>query len=58
MKLADRPYHAHFATATLAPTVTYNGFGMASTGGTLTVRSGSFTRTVVIPTGFGGAKVQ
>jgi type II secretion system protein H len=61
-RLAEEPYKAQIASTTLtpaaSPTVTYNGFGYASTSGTVTLRVGSFTRVVVIDPGFAIARLQ
>lgn len=57
--LTAEPYRAEIRSANFnnAPTVTFNGFGVPSTGGKVMLRSGSHTRTVVVDPSTGTASI-
>ncbi len=60
VSLADGPCQAQLLAANFGglSRVVFDGFGLPDSGGTITVASGGFTRTVVLDAGSGLASVQ
>ena len=58
--LGDEPYQSVLATADFAgsPMVNFDGFGMPSSAGSVTVTAGGITKTIVLDADTGEAKVQ
>lgn len=58
--LTRPPYYADMSSPDIVSgsSITYNGFGVLATGGTIVFSAGGFTRTVVIQAGSGAATIQ
>jgi prepilin-type N-terminal cleavage/methylation domain-containing protein len=62
LTLSDAPFDASLVSASFGAaggnSLTFNGFGLATSGGTIVVRSGGMSRTVIIDPGTGAATIK